>query len=54
MATENQNSNHLLLDTLPSAKGLRFALVVSHWNSEITESLYEGAKNILSQKIFQW
>ena len=50
MATENQNSNHLLLDTLPSAKGLRFALVVSHWNTEITESLYEGAKNILSQK----
>ena len=50
MATENQNSNHLLLDKLPSAKGLRFALVVSHWNSEITESLYEGAKNILSQK----
>ena len=50
MATENQNSNHLLLDTLPSAKGLRFALVVSHWNTEITESLYEGAKNILTQK----
>ncbi|MGB0477394.1 MAG: 6,7-dimethyl-8-ribityllumazine synthase, partial [Flavobacteriaceae bacterium] len=50
MATENQNSNHLLLDTLPSAKGLRFALVVSHWNTEITESLYEGAKNILSLK----
>jgi len=50
MATENQNSNHLLINTLPSAKGLRFALVVSNWNTEITESLYEGAQNILSQK----
>jgi 6,7-dimethyl-8-ribityllumazine synthase len=50
MATENQNSNHLILDALPCAKGLRFALVVSNWNSEITESLYEGAKNILLQK----
>ncbi len=50
MATENQNSNHLLINTLPSAKGLRFALVVSNWNNEITESLYEGAQNILSQK----
>lgn len=50
MATKHHNSNHLFLDSLPSARGLRFALVVSSWNKEITESLFEGAYNILSQK----
>jgi|ERR1051326_1621219 6,7-dimethyl-8-ribityllumazine synthase len=28
---------------VPSAKSMRFALVVSEWNEEITEALFEGA-----------
>lgn len=50
MATRSQNSKHLLIDTLPSAAGLRFALIVSKWNSEITDNLFEGAYQILQQQ----
>ena len=50
MATRSQNSKHLLIDTLPSAAGLRFALIVSKWNSEITNNLFDGAHQILQQQ----
>jgi 6,7-dimethyl-8-ribityllumazine synthase len=50
MATRSQNSKHLLIDTLQSAAGLRFALIVSKWNSEITDNLFEGAHQILQQQ----
>jgi 6,7-dimethyl-8-ribityllumazine synthase len=50
MATRSQNSKHLLIDTLPIAAGLRFALIVSKWNSEITDNLFEGAHQILQQQ----
>lgn len=33
--------------TIPPAKGYRFGIVVSEWNTEITESLYEGAVQTL-------
>jgi 6,7-dimethyl-8-ribityllumazine synthase len=33
--------------TIPSAAGIRFAIVVSEWNTEITEALYSGAKETL-------
>lgn len=49
MATSSQNSNHIIYATLPSAEGLRFALIVSRWNSEITDRLFEGASKILQQ-----
>ncbi len=32
---------------VPSAEGMRFGLVVSEWNPEITEALKEGAVNTL-------
>ncbi len=32
---------------LPKADQLRFGLVVSNWNADITENLYEGAKATL-------
>jgi len=32
---------------LPKADKLRFGLVVSNWNADITENLYEGAKATL-------
>ena len=50
MATNTQNSKHIVHDTLPSAEGLRFALIVSQWNSEITDCLFEGAHQILQQQ----
>jgi len=32
---------------VPSANGMRIAIVVSEWNEEITEALFEGAKETL-------
>ncbi len=48
MATVQHES--LDLDRLPSAKNLRIALVVSGWNTSITENLYQGALDVLEQK----
>lgn len=50
MATNSQNSKHIVHEKLPGAQGLRFALIVSQWNSEITNRLYEGAHQILQQQ----
>jgi 6,7-dimethyl-8-ribityllumazine synthase len=50
MATNSQNSKHIVHEKLPVAKDLRFALIVSQWNSEITNRLYEGAHQILQQQ----
>lgn len=38
------------LDAIPNASKLRVAIVVSSWNASITENLYQGALDILSQK----
>jgi len=35
------------INSLPSAKEMRFGIVVSEWNNEITEALYNGAYEIL-------
>ena len=35
--------------TLPSAKKMRFAIVVSDWNSEVTNTLLSGANGLLLQ-----
>ena len=40
----------LNLDAVPSAAALRIAVVVSEWNAEITENLYQGAHAVLEQK----
>ena len=50
MATISQNSKHVIHEKLPGAQDLRFALIVSQWNSEITNRLYEGAHQILQQQ----
>lgn len=50
MATNSQNSKHIVYEKLPVAQDLRFALIVSQWNSEITNRLYEGAHQILQQQ----
>lgn len=35
------------INKLPSSKGKRFALVISEWNSEITDNLKSGARETL-------
>ncbi|TLF42228.1 6,7-dimethyl-8-ribityllumazine synthase [Maribacter aurantiacus] len=47
MATENKNLSEYDKDTIPNAKHLRFGIVVSEWNSNITEGLYQGAEMTL-------
>ena len=43
MATANKNLSAYDKATIPSAKDLRFGIVVSEWNESITEGLYNGA-----------
>ncbi|MCK0160175.1 6,7-dimethyl-8-ribityllumazine synthase [Allomuricauda sp. F6463D] len=60
MATENKNLSVYDKNKIPNAKDLRFGIVVSEWNNEITEALYQGAKETfldcgaLSENIVRW
>jgi len=47
MATANHNLSNYDKTTIPNAKELRFGIVVSEWNSSITEGLYKGALDTL-------
>jgi len=47
MATENKNLSHYNRDDIPNAEGLRFGIVVSQWNDEITGALHRGAMDTL-------
>ncbi len=47
MATANKNLSVYDKATIPNAKNFRFGIVVSEWNSEITEGLFSGAKAAL-------
>ncbi|MDF0715797.1 6,7-dimethyl-8-ribityllumazine synthase [Muricauda sp. 334s03] len=47
MATENKNLSVYDKNKIPNAKDLRFGIVVSEWNDEITEALYQGAEEAL-------
>ena len=48
MATENKNLSNYDKNTIPNAKDFRFGIVVSEWNNHITEGLYAGAINALT------
>ncbi|MEO9891272.1 6,7-dimethyl-8-ribityllumazine synthase [Aurantibacter sp.] len=60
MATANKNLSFYDKTKIPNAKLLRFGIVVSEWNDEITEGLYEGAEAALldcgaiSENIIRW
>ncbi len=60
MATANKNLSVYDKSTIPNAKHLRFGIVVSEWNTEITEGLYSGALEALldcgaqSENIIRW
>ena len=47
MATANNNLSDYSKVDLPSAEGMRFAIIVSEWNNHITENLYKGATQTL-------
>lgn len=60
MATVNKNLSVYDKTTIPNAKDLRFGIVVSEWNSQITEGLFTGALEALldcgtkSENIVRW
>ena len=60
MATANKNLSVYDKDTIPNAKNFRFGIVVSEWNSEITEGLFSGAKaalldcGVTEENIIRW
>ncbi|MFD2516852.1 6,7-dimethyl-8-ribityllumazine synthase [Salinimicrobium flavum] len=60
MATEGKNLSEYDKNTIPNAKEFRFGIVVSEWNNNITEGLYEGARQVLlenevmERKIVRW
>ena len=60
MATANHNLSEYDKTTIPSAKDFRFGIVVSEWNDEVTEGLWQGAFDALldcgaiKQNIVRW
>jgi 6,7-dimethyl-8-ribityllumazine synthase len=60
MATAGKNLSAYDKDQVPNAEKMRIGVVVSHWNSEITEALYKGAFDTLqdcgvpSGQILRW
>lgn len=47
MATSNHNLSDYDINTVPSAEGMRFGIVVSQWNDKITDALLMGAISTL-------
>ena len=43
----SNNLSHYDKSSIPNAEGLRFGIIVSEWNPEITEELYKGAHQTL-------
>lgn len=60
MATANKNLSSYDKSRIPNAKDLRFGIVVSEWNEEITDGLYAGAEaalldcGALKENILRW
>ena len=47
MATQNNNLSDYNKYSLPDVSNLRFGIVVSQWNDDITDGLYKGANETL-------
>lgn len=60
MATANKNLSVYDKASIPNAKDFRFGIVVSEWNTEVTEGLYNGAIEALldcgavQENIIRW
>ena len=50
MSSANSNLKNLDFNKIPSAKGLKFGIVVSKWNSQITDKLLDGCVDLLKTK----
>ena len=48
MATTNKNLSDFDHSQVPSAKDMKIGIVVSEWNEQITEGLYQGAMEALT------
>tara|TARA_Y100000996_G_scaffold414986_2_gene407680 strand:- start:5678 stop:6154 length:477 start_codon:yes stop_codon:yes gene_type:complete len=44
MSSLQKNLSNYKSSNVPDGEGLKFAIIVSEWNSEITENLYKGAR----------
>lgn len=49
MATAYHNLSEYDITTVPSAEGMRFGIVVSEWNENITAALLHGAEETLKK-----
>ena len=60
MATAGKNLSHYDKNTIPNAKDFRFGIVVSEWNHDITEGMFQGAFDALkdcgaiNENIVRW
>ncbi|NLN26258.1 MAG: 6,7-dimethyl-8-ribityllumazine synthase [Bacteroidetes bacterium] len=60
MATENKNLSVYDKTTIPNAEQFRFGIVVSEWNENITEGMFQGALETLidcgakKENIIRW
>lgn len=60
MATANTNLSAYDKNTIPNAKNFRFGIVVSEWNHNITEGMFQGAFDALkdcgaiNENIVRW
>jgi 6,7-dimethyl-8-ribityllumazine synthase len=60
MATEGNNLSEYDKNKVPNAKEFRFGIVVSEWNENITEGLFQGAyvalkaHGVLEESIWRW
>lgn len=60
MATENKNLSNYDKTQLPNVSKLSFGIVVSEWNDNITEGLFQGAmttlldNGVLPKNILRW
>lgn len=50
MSSSHNSLNSLDLGNIPSAKNLKFGIVVSKWNKQITDNLLKGCLDLLTQK----
>ena len=49
MATSEKNLSHFDKDSIPDASKMIIGIVVSEWNSDITDNLLKGAKETLKE-----
>lgn len=60
MATINKNLSAYDKQSIPNAKEFRFGIVVSEWNENITENLFQGAfetlkeHGVINDNIVRW